>query len=77
MATLNREAESAALELRALIPPEISAEAEEKPSRELLGYFEEAWHTLLSITTRIPHQDSQSQTVITKTLQVLGEGLSV
>ncbi|KAK1754087.1 hypothetical protein QBC47DRAFT_385593 [Echria macrotheca] len=77
LATLDREAERAASELRALIPPEISAEAGEKPSKELLGHFEQVWHALLDIATRIPHQDSQSHTVIAKTLQVLGGGSSV
>ncbi|KAK0610860.1 hypothetical protein B0T14DRAFT_314731 [Immersiella caudata] len=77
LATLDGEAERAASELCALVPPEISAETEEKPSRELLGHFEEVWHALLDIATRVPHQDSRSQTIMAKTLQVLGGGSPV
>jgi len=75
-ATLDGEAECAASAVRALIPPEMFVGAEEESSekrQQLLGHFEEIWHALLDIATRIPHHDDQAQTVIVKTLQILKE----
>lgn len=70
-ATLCGEAERAASGLRALIPPERITELADKPKQQLLGQFQDIWHGLIDIATRIPYQDNQSQTLVVKTLQVL------
>lgn len=62
--TLEQQAEGAASGLQALIP---------NPKPDELGWFEDIWHALILIATRVPHTDDQSQSLLVKALQVLRE----
>ncbi|KAK3317443.1 hypothetical protein B0T19DRAFT_479526 [Cercophora scortea] len=67
---LDEEATRVASGLRALIQVptgDFSKEAYD----EHLGEFQEFWHGLIDIATRIPHNDDQSQALVVKALGVL------
>ncbi|KAK5651610.1 hypothetical protein OQA88_11883 [Cercophora sp. LCS_1] len=67
------KAARAASGLRALIPPGKITELEDKPEgrQELLALFQDLWHGLINIATRIPYHHCWSQNLLVKTLQVL------
>lgn len=65
--TLEQEAKRAASGLRALIP---------EPKPDELGYFENLWHGMMLLASRVPHNDDRSQMLLVRALQVICEGES-